>query len=567
MSTAALLGLLGVLSGVTPAAPESSPLCIVSSQVNQQLMEEQQFDYRRGIRAWMSAAVSLSRTYRIVGDHELASGIGDCAVLVLHHTVRLSDAQLESIERYYADGGNLLLVGMPGRFNEAGAPRQQSLPERWLGITNPRPFNPKETQSSFFVIRSASPLHLSADPGQRLELDWVGPFWVADSDEPGAFFSDWLLFPVTEKNLKRSAAMVFRQMDYARVTWLGFSPEYMLQTPNQDKQAERIARDVLAWTSAMPMIGRAWWPNGHPAAAVVTGNLDEQPENGLRVAELFSQLGIKGSFFVPGSLAQTDPQVATALAQAGSVGAHGMTLSSFKDLPLGQQKEEIQRARDALLKAGLNQVQGFRPPMEEYNDDTLRAAAQTGMGWFFGNVSFDRAWPRKLKSEGAVLYQFARIVADDFSGPETGTGDAFVGDFVGEAGRMIDVGGIVPLSFQTAFLGMTDASDRLAVLVGWLKEHNIWITTFPDIVNWIEDRSLVLLAASPGRASIEFTISNQGTHTLDNFPLLYLPPLPSAKAPELIRSPGGVTVGDKVGDGYVILVSLAPHESKKVLLR
>ena len=563
--TLALLVTVLLLQVALPArAADNAAVCVVSTKANQAFLEELKGDLRKGVSAWLAAASQLGLPARVVGEYELGGPINDCRVLVLHLSFRLSDAQVDVIERYYADGGSLLLVGMPGKYTETGGFRQESLTDRLLGLTNSRPVTPKDMQSSFFQVAADNPAALELEPGLRMELDWSGTYWMADVTPPGAFVVDWSMYPLTERDASRSALMAFKETALGRLAWVGFPPEAVLATPLASAGGT-LTRSVLAWVAGVPLAAKAWWPEGAPAAAIIGTDIGYEPLMFQDLAAAYMKEGFKGSFFVSANVTPELPATLAALAAAGSVGTSGVAQLSLKDMPLEAQVTEMDQSRKNLLGAGLAAVSGFRLPQEEWDAQTPAAAAKAGVDFLYGNSAFDRAWPLRHEVEGKVVWHFARIIPDYYgSGPDAAEGD-FVKAFGLEAGRMIRLGGALVLNFDAKLLGDQQATGVASLLFQWLRDQKIKLASFAEIVTWLNNRELVKLSVSPGKASMELTLVNQSSTFVKQFPVVYAPPVP--KVPELIRSPGGVTVGGRSGPGYVLLVDLAPFETKKLLVR
>jgi hypothetical protein len=561
---ALLLTGLALLVGMPAKAADNAAVCVVSTKANQAFLEELKGDLRKGVSAWLAAAAELALPARVIGEYELGGPINDCRLLVLHLSYRLSDAQVEVIERYYADGGSLLLVGLPGKYTETGGFRQEALTDRLLGLTNSRPFTPKEAQSSFFQVATVNPASLVLEPGLRMELDWSGTYWMADVASPGAFLTDWGMYPTTERDATRTALMAFKDAELGRVAWMGFSPEAVLPSPDPTA-GPVLARSVLAWAAGIPMAAKGWWPAGAPAVAVIGTDIGYEPVVPQHLAAAYVKEGFKGSFFLA---ATSTPELAgtlAALASAGSVGTSGVAQLPLKDMALEAQVAEMEQARKNLQAAGLGTVSGFRLPEEAWDAQTPTAAAKAGYDFIYGNSSFDRAWPLRYEVEGKVLWHFARIIPDYYgAGPEASEGD-FVKAFGLEAGRLIRLGGLLVLNFDAKLLGDPESTGLASLLFKWLRDQHLKLASFQELTAWLAAREQVKLTATPGRASMELTLTNQSSGFIKQFPVVYAPPVP--KKPEIIRGAEGVTVGERSGPGFVLLVDLAPFETKKLLVR
>jgi hypothetical protein len=433
-----------------------------------------------------------------------------------------------------------------------------------MGLGKPSPFNPKELKTSFFQFSASNPVSLALEPGQRLELDWSQTYWMAEVQNPGALITDWAMYPLKDRDPGKAALMAFRETDRGRVAWMGFPPEAILAAEGSPV-GPVVARQVLAWTAGIPMAAKAWWPDGAQAAALVGTDLGYEPVDAQLLAGAYLKEGLKGSFFLAATPAPELAPTLGSLASAGSVGTSGVSQLSLKDMPLDAQQAEMTQARKNLEAAGLAAVSGFRLPMEEWDANTPKAALAAGYQFIYGNNSYDRCWPLRYQDGDKVLWHFARIIPDYYgAGPEASEED-FVKAFGAEATRLMRLGCPLALNLDAKLLGDKESPGLATALLRWLRAQKVKLLSFQEAVDWLVARETVKLTVSPGRASMELTVANPTSAFVKAFPVIYAPPVP--KRPELIRSPGGVTVGDPSGAGFVLLVDLAPFETKKILVR
>ncbi len=550
-------------------ARENLPVAVVSSTVNQKAFQERKLNYRNGVKAWLPLLAEIGIPYRLIGDYELETGIKPASALILHNTDRLSDNQLKNIRAFHEAGGPVIIVGVAGKYNWEGTARSISLPELWLGIQSPRPFVPAEMKSSFFTVRASSPLSLGVDPGYRFEVQWQGSFWFGISDDPATFVTDWGLAPIAGK-FQTSTNSLLRVTPKARMAWLGFGPADVVSAGEAGPQVNAYFDTLLRWVLDRPIIARPHWPGGKIGAAVITTNIMDEISAEFAALKCFEEQ-IKATFFVVGKLARERPELMGPLMENGeiaNISYYNEEDGTIKGIAVEKQIKELKREADFLAEAGIDEVVGYRPPLGEYDEATLIAAAHAGAKFFFGNSEFDRYWPVQKTLEGMMtIYQFVRPAPDAYGvvhNEKATTPELYTAAFQRHARRVWELGALFPYIFHVNYQDQETNAASITMFLAWLKEQPVWLTTFGGVLDWIRERdtlTFTLDALSGGR---EITIANPTSDAVMGYNLIYVPP---SEATQLIDNPPfGVTVTPRTPFGYLLTVDLEPYETKRIYL-
>ncbi len=564
----ALLVLLGPAAGLCQQQ-DVADITVVSSRANQLAFEKLGKDYRSGIKFWSSLCEEAGISYRIAGDYELEIGPRESRVYLLHLTEQLSETQMKNLSALLADGASMILVGMVGGKDLAGTPRV-SLSEQWFDLRAPLDYAPKE--SAYFVARGGTLMALGNEPGYRFEFDWEGRYTVARTTHAQAINVDWTLYPYPDRQEPGNNAVVaLRTVGKSRLVWFGVNPDAVItEHPEQLKLLRSTVINVLKWAARRPVAAACHWPGCHLSAAVVTADVEDQFGNGDAIALALHKEKTRGSFFLVGSMAPDYPEVVSALAQNGEIGTHSMRHESFKEVPFADQLAELNQGKLTLVDLGVTNVQGFRPPMEEFDDNTLRAVAAAGLGFIYGNLHYDRAYPIIKRANGSNIYQFARIVPDDYNlVVELKVADmaGYRKEYVRELVRLNEIGGLFPFSFHTNYLALKDSVDVVRSMIRIIKKKKILLTTFGDIIRWVEARRHVKVAASMDERTVRITVGNTATTPVKDFAIHYFPPTDSSEI-KLVATPNnGVKVLKAPREGFVIIVDLRAGEEKEILLQ
>jgi peptidoglycan/xylan/chitin deacetylase (PgdA/CDA1 family) len=159
------------------------------------------------------------------------------------------------------------------------------------------------------------------------------------------------------------------------------------------------------------------WPAGTHCTAVVTVNFDvetlllsEDPSfadrqkslsimryganrGAQRLLEIFDELEVPTTWFVPGRIAETYPGIVRDVAQAGhSIGMRGYALERYDSLGQPESAEALRRGRDTLSDLLGSPVRGFRLPSGEWPitlaDQLLDCGISWSSSWFGEDLPF-----------------------------------------------------------------------------------------------------------------------------------------------------------------------------------
>lgn len=185
---------------------------------------------------------------------------------------------------------------------------------------------------------------------------------------------------------------------------------------------------------------RYLWPEGRTSAACVSVDVDAEapwlwahrdglppalgqleqrrfgPREGLwRLVETLERFGFRGSFFVPGIVAATHPEILPALVGRGhEVGLHGW----LHEIAADSDQSEFERALDRSIALFERQIgrrpAGFRSPAWEMTPAMLEALAVRGLGYDSSLSGFDHPYeidgvteiPVQWTIDDAVYFRF-----------------------------------------------------------------------------------------------------------------------------------------------------------------
>ncbi|MFZ2947971.1 MAG: polysaccharide deacetylase family protein [Desulfuromonadaceae bacterium] len=156
-----------------------------------------------------------------------------------------------------------------------------------------------------------------------------------------------------------------------------------------------------------------------------------------RILALFDEHGQKGTFFMLGSVAESDPALAPMICSAGhEIASHGYSHRLVPDLTPQQFRDELLQTERILLEQTGQRPCGYRAPQWSLSEQTARPFAilrELGYRYdsslnplpFVGNSRGSRT-PYRLPGEGADLWEIPPMVTRSWIGSlPTGGGWGF----------------------------------------------------------------------------------------------------------------------------------------------
>ncbi len=552
-----------------PAIEVVTDVTIFSSRLNQAAMEEAEFDYRRGIKYWANLADRAGLSFRVAGDYELSTGPAKSKLYILHYIERLTPEQRQQLTALANSGASMIVIGMAGSADAEGATHPPSLAEEWFDLKDIRPYTPKE--SAYFVTLPPSPLALTIDPGRRFEFDWSGRYYLANTLNAAAGNVDWLLRPFPEApDHAQNAVAAIRTVKGARLAWFGVGPDAVVDESDARPMFDSSVIHLLHWMVRKPVAAICHWPGCARAAAIVTADVEDKFETGDTIALACHKENVRGSFFLVGKLAPDYPEVVAALAENGEIGTHSMQHGSFKERGYKEQLQELEEGKAGLEKIGITDVMGFRPPMEEYDYDTIHAVAHADLKFIYGNLDYDRAFPIVRDIDGKYIYQFARIVADDYNLVfERGVTSSaeYQREYFKEFQFIQRLGGVFPFSFHTNYLALQESVDVVRAMIVRLRQEKAWITTFGEVIDWLYAREQISVTTTSEGSMIVISVQNKSEATIAKLPVRVFPHRDQVQLVPVATPSRGLTVGPTGPNGAIIQIDVNPGETKVIKLR
>ena len=258
------------------------------------------------------------------------------------------------------------------------------------------------------------------------------------------------------------------------------------------------------------------WPQGKQSAALLSVDVDAHspflwslrddmpdrlagieirrfgPRTGLyRLLDLFARYGFRGSFYVPGFVAETNPEILPAILEGGhEIGLHGY----FHEIVAEASDAEFTGALEASYELFVKQTGkapvGFRSPAWELTPHMLREIKRRDLAYDSSLSGFDHPYeidgvvelPVQWAVDDAIFFKFEGGGRDKFP---LQPGRPVLDDWLREWRMLHRYGGFFPLTVHDWISGRAQRIGLLEELFDAIRaEPAAWVAPAAEIAAW-----------------------------------------------------------------------------------
>jgi peptidoglycan/xylan/chitin deacetylase (PgdA/CDA1 family) len=235
------------------------------------------------------------------------------------------------------------------------------------------------------------------------------------------------------------------------------------------------------------------WVQRAPGATRSLGQLEQRhfgQRLGIwRLLDLLDRFGIKGSFFVPGAVAEENPELLPAILGRGhEAGLHGW----FHELVADSSEAEFTAALEASVALFHRQTgaapRGFRSPAWEMTPHMVREVRRLGL-WDSSLMGADHPYeieglvevPVQWALDDAILYKFSALPGDRTPLPPGAVLDGWRAEWEGQH----RYGGLMMLTVHDWISGRVQRLRQLETLLAQvLDTPGAWVATAGELAAW-----------------------------------------------------------------------------------
>jgi peptidoglycan/xylan/chitin deacetylase (PgdA/CDA1 family) len=329
------------------------------------------------------------------------------------------------------------------------------------------------------------------------------------------------------QQIKKTAGIVYGNYGNGRFVWMGFEINSIIGVQEDYVFFDRLFTNCCDWLAYIPIAYIQDWPTGYEAAAVITPVLSNGIQNIRNIFKYLKNENVKATYIIDPNRAEYYPELMRELTGYGELAcvADVGYLSSVSDTnnflyEYGTQLEILSTAKEKMESiTGIN-IYGFIPFYGLFDQNTVKAALNTGYTYILTDSLTDRSVPKTIIRGDKRLIIMTKTARDDYqvirdfglANPEFQ-----YYTYQEDADRILFESGLYVFKIHTDYQCTPENVSVVGDVIDDLKKKNFWITTASEIQQWYSKKDYIELRVDKrGRSRVVLTISNPGEKEIDD---------------------------------------------------
>ncbi len=324
---------------------------------------------------WELLLLGLRIPYEIVDDRAISGRLDrDWDIVVMPVAEALSDRQKRRLREYVEDGGNLIVSGRFGVFDEEGNRKGGDFFRSMLGSEYVENV-PSQPFGYLQSLTGRGPVSAGVDPGFQLNVAAQQPLVAARPVEALGLGRVVTYQPADQAAFDSLTTAVYNHKEDGRVLWTRFHAHEISREDIQQYMWQRLVVNAMVDMVGGLSVSVAPWPNAAPmalsVAALPTVGFDPLSfMNGTeQLLDLLETARVPASFYLTSSELSALNDLRNRLIGMGEVGLTAESDRVLKGQPMEIQRERILRAKRDM---GIETFHGIYPPGGFFDGNTLR---------------------------------------------------------------------------------------------------------------------------------------------------------------------------------------------------
>lgn len=511
---------------------------------------------RESVRQWEMLLIGLELPYVVLEDTSLTHPLSDSLrLLIMPAAEALSSQQKDVIRQYLKRGGGLIAGGRVGFVDDRGIVQNDRFFKEVFSA-EPSINLPDSIEGLLHTIEGGHPPTYGIPAGYQLNLTRP-PYGTAMIPIRSKAMGRIVPYQTSnvqlvDEALKASTLMLRGTYGAGRFVWLGFNPQDVARTDQQQMSYQSMILNTMAYTAGLPVASVRPWPDGYRSAAsfAMLPSTGYQPYPYRSSVDLIlralASAQAPATFFQFTQQASDHPDLLGRMVQQGEIAVSADTEDLLVDQPEELQRNRLQNAR--LNLANNSNPIGLYPPGGYLDANTFRAmlhedykyllSAEKLLGcpnfinweeWLdYRDPMLASHWPLQLEVEHEKVltsdrllqfypsfFSYELVQANNLSGYE-GTMMDWLELLKRAFMKIHQAEGHFVFAFEPEFMGMSRGrAGLLGDFSRYMREKSTWLATLEDISNWWTSKEAVtveLISLIPGR--LDVIVHNNGTTTL-----------------------------------------------------
>ncbi|PIZ23723.1 MAG: hypothetical protein CO065_15430 [Comamonadaceae bacterium CG_4_9_14_0_8_um_filter_57_21] len=354
------------------ASPNQALYLYASPTTDQYLRSQNQY-YEQTVKRWRIYLKKYGPSAFAVTRAQLLAGLQP-GTLILPTAIALDPQERQAIERFSAQGGNLLATGLVGSRDAQGQDVGLNFLQNTFHV-RAHGFFPA-TEDSFFMPFGDGPVTWPIPAGRRMSMVSTKESVLRiEADHVASVVMDWSRSMENEAN----GIMAFDETANSRLVYFSF-PDTAWP---YNKDVQLVLDASIAWLRREPQAYKSAWPRGYVASHLIEMDTEDKFPSAVSLAKQLEGEGFKGTFYSLTSEAALVPDVVRDLMARGhEIAYHADVHFGFKGDSVGEQELRIlfmKQQMQGILGQRIAEATGFRAPTESYDNTTETLLRKHGL--------------------------------------------------------------------------------------------------------------------------------------------------------------------------------------------
>lgn len=308
------------------------------------------------------------------------------------------------------------------------------------------------------------------------------------------------------------ARIILKEDNIHRSLWSALDPPREIM--EDQNYIDNILLSAMAWTSRVPLSKILSWKNGSKSASVIAIDSENKFMNLGVLAKMIKGSGHPVTAFLVSDLYSENLKLLNFLDASDDLGSHTDNHDGLGAYTAMQNFQRLQESRLDIEENWKNQVNGFHPPEESYEEQELSAVKQSGYKYIFSDQRSFRYSPIFIGENSLIL--FSRVMDDDVLIKKNRLLEtpSQISDYLfGQYEITKRFGGAYIFSLHTHIFGEDQVlQEGFKQFLARFKKETVWKTTFRDLAYWWQERDGLISSVS----ELEGSKHNEMTLTIHN---------------------------------------------------
>lgn len=423
--------------------------------------------------SWELYFMSNNFDYEMMNEDELENIDSDIKVVIIPSLEVVDEDIIENIKELLKDGKGILFTGNFAEYDDNGNRVNKDYQNNILGFRISR-LGDEKTLTLNHTLNSNTPLSIGLNPGQKILLRRrPSLYYATDLSSTCGYVGNYI------QDAGELSGMIINKSSEKRILWYGFDSDQLI-----GNHREQLLDNSIRWLSSAPEIFMNYWPSDYSSAVIIYKNINKPTD--FAGNELPGIKSVKVNYFVTPEILESSDYYLEELKNSGNINILWDDFF-FSGMYKVEKTGWLKRTVPLIRKYIDQRYFGISSYGDFYDSTSYDLLSREGYEFIF-SAGYSNSFSYSYDSKKSI-YLFNRT---------TSPGDGYISRIK----FILNQGGIGYVNEDSLSGDNTD----------FLKNTDCWITTFSELLEWIQNRRHLGLSIDPENENqYKIEIKNNGS--------------------------------------------------------